>query len=347
MRNSVSKVSDMSIDDEIRHFTTKFRLTQREKEIFTCLVNGVVKFTDIARKLDVSPSTVNNHFKNIFQKTGLGSKTELLSSFILEAAERMQTCRYFKKTPKVFVVDDDPEICEIIVSGLRRRGFLVESSSDSRIVLDALKNDSYDVAISDVRMPAIDGFQLLREVRQVFRYHPAFIFLTGYPDDKELSDVLALGAVGFLPKPVNFDQLFRMTMEQFIDSNHDKNRYLRHHEKIPVHVEKRFQLSIENIGFGGVFIPLDEVTAYDNVFDAGKTISFEMNLEESEKPIFATGEIVWRREKSSADCSAGIGVKFIDISEDDQQIIRQYVRLNKILSYIPSGKRTEDNGTIL
>lgn len=67
---------------EIQEFCSKYQLSRRETEIVMCITNKIIHFKDIAAHLNVSPSTVNNHFKNIFNKTGTNSKSELLTTFL-------------------------------------------------------------------------------------------------------------------------------------------------------------------------------------------------------------------------------------------------------------------------
>jgi DNA-binding CsgD family transcriptional regulator len=67
-------------------FADRFRLTARETEIVTLLVSGYVSVPKIASKLELSPNTVHNHFKNVFRRTGVNSKTNILTLMMHEMA---------------------------------------------------------------------------------------------------------------------------------------------------------------------------------------------------------------------------------------------------------------------
>jgi DNA-binding response OmpR family regulator len=69
--------------------------------------------------------------------------------------------------PRILVVDDEPDITAVLKIGLERRGFSVDVYNDS---LDALKSvvlDKYSVALIDIRMPKMNGFELFRAFRKV------------------------------------------------------------------------------------------------------------------------------------------------------------------------------------
>src|SRR5947209_6135899 len=123
---------------ELREFADNFGLTPREREVFFLLANKVTTFKDIAQQLKVSPSTINNHFKSIFNKTDTNSKAELLASFLLYIIDKFNHCRHLLQRPHVLVVDDEPEICELIGENLTRRGVKVYTCTQPKAVMDLL-----------------------------------------------------------------------------------------------------------------------------------------------------------------------------------------------------------------
>ena len=76
----------------VKHATERFardhRLTQRESDIFSLLVDGVGSASGLARALKISENTINNHFKNLYRRTDTNSRTELMSLFIRESLDR-------------------------------------------------------------------------------------------------------------------------------------------------------------------------------------------------------------------------------------------------------------------
>jgi two-component system, OmpR family, response regulator ChvI len=72
----------------------------------------------------------------------------------------------FKGDYRILLVDDDADILNVLGRGLEVNGFHVEAFSSSKGALDAFKPDVYDLAILDIRMPGLDGFQIYREMKK-------------------------------------------------------------------------------------------------------------------------------------------------------------------------------------
>ena len=112
---------------------------------------------------------------------------------------------------KILSVDDHAENLAALGAVLRRQGHTVDAASDGREALQLAETGSYDLIISDILMPRMDGFQLCREVRRHERLrHLPFIFYTAtYTDARDESFALSLGADRFLVKPLDSASLVR------------------------------------------------------------------------------------------------------------------------------------------
>lgn len=335
------------MQQEADEFASSFSLSPREKEVFGLLTNKVVHFKDIAQNLKLSPSTVNNHFKNIFEKTGTNSKSELLAAFLKHVLTKLNHCQPFARKPQVLVIDDEPGICEIIVEELTQRGIKAYGISDPIEALRALASMKLDVVISDLRMPKLDGITLLKEIRKTHYYFPSVLFVSGYANKQTLDQVMDLGAVALLEKPIDMDRLFNSVMEQYIEDIHERSRILKADERISSVINGQLNLTIGSIGFGGVFIPQElangpTISRQDlnsGLLVVGKLVGFNFQLDDDREadPIDAVGEVVWKRDEPKDNLQAGVGIKFVKISERDLERVRDYVRLNRILSFIPMG----------
>ena len=103
---------------------------------------------------------------------------------------------------KVLVIEDEELIREIIVSLLNARGFSVIAAGDGRFGLQLLKEIVPDLILCDVRMPGLDGYEVLRAVRQdPITATVPFIFLTAETNQDVLSQGQILSANGYLTKP--------------------------------------------------------------------------------------------------------------------------------------------------
>lgn len=108
--------------------------------------------------------------------------------------------------PLVLVVDDDAAHRALYADTLREHGFRVTEASDGGQAMISLKGKGPDLVVSDVRMPGPGGLELLRLARECCPHLP-FLLVTAYPDVREAVTALKLGAVDYLSKPVDLDEL--------------------------------------------------------------------------------------------------------------------------------------------
>src|SRR6187402_3815178 len=112
---------------------------------------------------------------------------------------------------KILSVDDKAENLYMLEALLRGHGHDVDSASNGIDALHLAERNSYDVIISDILMPRMDGFQLCREIKRRDRTKKIpFIFYTAtYTDPKDAAFALSLGAEKFLVKPVEPEVLMQ------------------------------------------------------------------------------------------------------------------------------------------
>ena len=106
----------------------------------------------------------------------------------------------------VLIVDDEARYRDLYARVLRDAGFDVLEAEDVAAALKAIGKDAPAMVVSDVRMPGASGLDLLRRARAD---HPGlpFLLVTAYADVREAVDALKLGAVDYLAKPVDLDEL--------------------------------------------------------------------------------------------------------------------------------------------
>ena len=107
---------------------------------------------------------------------------------------------------KLLVVDDEEEFLERLVERLERRGVDVQGVSTGEEALEAIENHPVDVMLLDVRLPGIDGVQVLQRVKKRHPFVEVILF-TGYADSNTAVRVMELGAFDYLLKPVPIDDL--------------------------------------------------------------------------------------------------------------------------------------------
>jgi len=105
---------------------------------------------------------------------------------------------------RILFAEDEPISRKLISMFLRREGYEVDEAKDGAEALDLLNKFEFDLVISDIRMPRVDGFAVITRLRSISPDTP-FIILTSYPNDAlDLSNTPKSSVIG---KPVLFDNL--------------------------------------------------------------------------------------------------------------------------------------------
>ena len=99
----------------------------------------------------------------------------------------------------ILIVDDDPDIVELLKLYLKAEGYSTLEAYDGKEAFNQLKNQAVDLAIIDIMMPFIDGYQLLQMIRQ--EYKIPVILLSAKDQDYDKITGLKLGADDYISKP--------------------------------------------------------------------------------------------------------------------------------------------------
>jgi DNA-binding response OmpR family regulator len=126
----------------------------------------------------------------------------------------------------VLLAEDDPDLRRLVADVLRRDGHDVMEASDGTMLLfnlarTHLVNARWPEAclvISEIHMPLHDGLSVLRSLDEHGQRHPPFVFLTASSDDHACAEARRLGALAFIEKPFDVDELRALVRE--IASHH-------------------------------------------------------------------------------------------------------------------------------
>lgn len=102
--------------------------------------------------------------------------------------------------PRVLVVDDEEGIRDLLSKTLALADYEVDLAPDGRTALDRLRLVQYDLLITDLRMPGVDGLTVIREARRLKAELPVII-ITGYSSEASAIEAINLGVQGYLTKP--------------------------------------------------------------------------------------------------------------------------------------------------
>ena len=102
--------------------------------------------------------------------------------------------------PRVLVVDDEASIRDLLAKTLALAEYDVDLAPDGRTALERLRITPYDLLITDLRMPGVDGLTVIREARRLRTDIPVII-VTGYSSEASAIEAVNLGVSGYLTKP--------------------------------------------------------------------------------------------------------------------------------------------------
>jgi len=132
----------------------------------------------------------------------------LVNTFLLLAQQPGLQSREVIRGRHILVVDDEPGIAAVLVEVLQLDGHIVETVSNGERALARIVTEGYDLILSDIRMPDLDGPTLYREIEL---HHPhllqRFIFLTGDIMSQETSHFLERTGVPYLRKPFTLEMV--------------------------------------------------------------------------------------------------------------------------------------------
>ena len=108
---------------------------------------------------------------------------------------------HMDKPKKILIIDDDPFIADMYVIKFKGEGYEVQSAKDGKTGVAAAKKMKPDVILLDVIMPAVDGFDVLRELREDESLgRPKIIFLTNFGQKEDIDRGMKLGADDYIIK---------------------------------------------------------------------------------------------------------------------------------------------------
>lgn len=117
-----------------------------------------------------------------------------------------------KDSARLLIVDDEPDTCANLSDIFTDLGYQVDVAHDGPSALKLVKQNSYDVALLDLKMPGMDGLELYRRIREISAGTVAIV-VTAYASGNTAAAVLEAGAWKLLAKPVNFPQLLELVNE--------------------------------------------------------------------------------------------------------------------------------------
>ncbi len=107
---------------------------------------------------------------------------------------------------KILIAEDDRELRHLFSHVLIKNGYSVKGVSNGREALDALDNDYFDLIISDIMMPELDGYELVRSLREVGNMTPV-LMITAKDSFEDMRRGFISGTDDYMVKPINVNEM--------------------------------------------------------------------------------------------------------------------------------------------
>ncbi len=135
---------------------------------------------------------------------------------------------------KILLVDDNLDFIESFKEILEEEDYSVSITETPFKALELLENEEFDLVISDMKMPKMDGYQFLKELRK-FNKTTSFIVLTGYGTIENAVKCMKEGAFHYLEKPIDF---YNPSVWKIIDEAIQKSKLLKENLKLKEEIKK-------------------------------------------------------------------------------------------------------------
>ncbi len=115
---------------------------------------------------------------------------------------------------RLLIVDDETRFLSAISHRLSRRGFEVRTAENGEEAIALARAEKFDIALLDLRMPGMDGGEVLRVLKEEHDFLEAII-LTGHGSLESAVELTKLGAFSYLPKPYELEKLIQVLKEAY------------------------------------------------------------------------------------------------------------------------------------
>jgi DNA-binding NtrC family response regulator len=115
---------------------------------------------------------------------------------------------------KLLIVDDETRFLNAIAQRLTKRGFDVRTAENGKDAIQLARSEKFDIALLDLRMPGMDGGEVLRVLKEEHQFLEAII-LTGHGSLESAVELTKLGAYSYLPKPYELEKLIQVLQEAY------------------------------------------------------------------------------------------------------------------------------------
>lgn len=237
------------------------------------------------------------------------------------AKERAADLRPLRKKPvmsrRVLVVDDAPEICELVCAVLGSAGMEVLAVSNSQQAAAHLSREKFDAIFLDVKMPAPDGIELAGRARSSgFNRKTPIVIITGDTDPAVQQRAFSAGANFLLYKPLDRRRLLRILRVTRNSIEQERRRFQRVNVRCKAVVETgaaKIEGSTLDLSLNGVLVQAD------SSLSVGTKVALTLHLKPGAPPIRTSAKVV---RLIGDDC---MGIEIAAISSEDSERLQEFL----------------------
>jgi two-component system response regulator PilR (NtrC family) len=122
---------------------------------------------------------------------------------------------------RILIVDDDENIRKILTAILEDEGYIVDTAETAKAAIEMTKKDVYNLALIDIRLPDMEGIELLTKIRPTTPKMRKII-VTGFPTMHNAIEAVNRSADGYILKPFNVEKVLRLIQEQLKKQKEEK-----------------------------------------------------------------------------------------------------------------------------
>jgi len=239
------------------------------------------------------------------------------------------------KESTVLVVDDEPDLCDMVAFEFKLQGSRVFAANNGRSALGIVESHHINAVITDIRMAGYNGIELLDNIRSRNVSDPAVFFITAYESDLAPSEAYNKGAEGIFAKPFSLKALVDNVQKVLAPP---EERWAHRPASMPARIIERRIPSMERakgeclfqLGRGGFAL----ATAGERP-NVGELTGFRLSLDDTELPLIeGTGTVRWVRPGLGGGACA-CGIEFDYLSDACRANILDWIATHRLVAYIP------------
>ncbi len=235
----------------------------------------------------------------------------------------------------VLLVDDEPDMREMLALEFGRKGFVTCESADGEEAIKLLEARPVDAVVSDVRMPGLDGLELLDAIKSLDVHRPAVMLMSAYSD---ISPEIAYhrGAEAVFAKPFLLAGMVDAVRRLIAPPTERFGGICQEipHHRLELHVDdfnSALDQGIFGMGRGGAHCALKRFCPRPNQY-----IEFSISMSDGPlKSITGYGVVRWVRRNGAQGMPPACGVEFLQLAETAREAFQAWTISSKPKAYIP------------